>query len=151
MDNEIAVVARTAMGRKNRGLRRTGQVPGVVYGKGSESQPIQLDAKQFETLYRSAGRTSLVNLHIGSGRARSAIIKSVQRNPLSGRALHVDFFLVDLTQTMEVDIPLVFTGEAPAVEQTGGTIMMVAAMTATDSRPMRPRPPRRRLAAHDDR
>jgi large subunit ribosomal protein L25 len=123
MDNEIAVVGRTAMGRKNRGLRRTGQVPGVVYGKGSESLPIQVDAKQFETLYRAAGRSSLVNLHIDSGRAQSAIIKSVQRDPLSGHALHVDFFLVDLTQEMEVDIPLVFTGEPPAVEQTGGTLM----------------------------
>ncbi len=123
MDNEIAVVARTAMGRKNRGLRRTGQVPGVVYGKGSDSVPVQLDAKAFETLYRSAGRTSLVNLHIGAARAQSAIIKSVQRNPLSGQALHVDFFLVDLTHEMEVDIPPVFDGEPPAVELTGGTLM----------------------------
>jgi large subunit ribosomal protein L25 len=123
MDNEIAVDARAALGKHNRRLRTTGIVPGVVYGKGTGSTPVQMDAKAFEQLYRSAGRTSLVNLHVGSGRAQSAIIKSVQRHPLTGNALHVDFFLVDLKVEMEVEVPLVFTGVAPAVELTGGTVV----------------------------
>jgi large subunit ribosomal protein L25 len=123
MDNEIAVDARTATGKQNRRLRLTGQVPAVVFGKGRESLPVQVEAKAFETLYRAAGRTTLVNLQIDGGRTTSAVIKSVQRHPLSGRALHVDFFLVDLTQDMEVEVPLVFIGEAPAIELTGGTLM----------------------------
>jgi large subunit ribosomal protein L25 len=123
MDNEIAVDARTATGKQNRRLRLTGQVPAVVFGKGRESLPVQVEAKAFETLYRAAGRTTLVNLQIDGGRSTSAVIKSVQRHPLSGRALHVDFFLVDLTQDMEVEVPLVFIGEAPAIELTGGTLM----------------------------
>ncbi len=123
MENEIAVDARTALGKQNRRLRLTGQVPAVVYGRGHESIPVQVDAKVFEQLYRSAGRSSLVQLHVGDGAARSAIIKSVQRHPLTGRALHVDFFLVDLTAAMEVEIPLVFTGTAPAVDLTGGTLL----------------------------
>ncbi|HLY35667.1 MAG TPA: 50S ribosomal protein L25 [Candidatus Limnocylindria bacterium] len=123
MDNEIAVDARTATGKQNRRLRLTGQVPAVVFGKGRESLPVQVEAKAFETLYRAAGRTTLVNLQIDGGRPTSAVIKSVQRHPLSGRALHVDFFLVDLTQEMEVEVPLVFLGEPPAIELTGGTLM----------------------------
>lgn len=122
MDNEIAVDARSATGKQNRRLRLTGQVPAVVFGKGRESLSVQVEAKAFETLYRAAGRTTLVNLQI-DGTTTSAVIKSVQRNPLTGRALHVDFFLVDLKQEMEVDVPLVFTGEAPAIEQIGGTLM----------------------------
>lgn len=123
MDNEIAVDARTASGKHNRRLRLTGMVPAVVFGKGRPSLPVQVESKAFETLYRAVGRTTLVNLHIGDEAANSAIIKSVQRHPLSGRALHVDFFLVDLKQEMEVEVPLVFTGEAPAIEATGGTLM----------------------------
>jgi len=123
MDNEIAVDPRTATGKQNRRLRLTGQVPAVVFGKGRESLSVQVEAKAFETLYRAAGRTTLVNLQIDGGRPTSAIIKSVQRHPLSGRALHVDFFLVDLTQEMEVEVPLVFQGEPPAIELTGGTLM----------------------------
>jgi large subunit ribosomal protein L25 len=50
------------------------------------------------------------------------VIKSVQRNPLTGRVLHVDFFAPDLTHEMQADVPIVFSGEAPAVEATGGTL-----------------------------
>jgi large subunit ribosomal protein L25 len=123
MAYELSVDARSAAGKQNRRLRRSGRVPGVVFGKDSPSLAIQVDAKSFETLYRAAGRTSLVNLHVDGGTPKSAIIKSVQRNPLSGQALHVDFFLVNLAQEMQVDVPLVFTGEPPAVEETGGTLL----------------------------
>jgi large subunit ribosomal protein L25 len=42
---------------------------------------------------------------------------------LSGQAIHVDYYLVNLNVEMEVDVPLVFVGEAPAVEETGGTLL----------------------------
>ncbi len=124
MDLELTLDAREAHGKANKRLRRAGLVPGVVFGKGEESTPVQIDAKVFETLYRQAGRTSVVNMHLpGKSGITSGIIKSVQRNPLSGRAIHVDFFLVNLKQEMELDVPIVFTGEAPAVEETGGTLL----------------------------
>ena len=121
---ELTLDAREAHGKANKRLRRAGIVPGVVFGKGEESTPVQVDAKVFETLYRQAGRTSVVDMHMpGTSVVTSGIIKSVQRNPLSGNALHVDFFIVNLKQEMENDIPLVFIGEAPAVEETGGTLL----------------------------
>ncbi len=123
MANEIAVDARAALGKQNRRLRQAGKVPAVVYGKGKGSTAVEMDAKEFDLLYRAAGRSSLVQLRIGEGRAESAIIKSVQRNPLTGRALHVDFFIVDLEATMEVEIPLTFTGTAPAIDLIGGTLL----------------------------
>jgi large subunit ribosomal protein L25 len=124
MDLELALDPRVALGKENRRLRREGLVPGVVFGKGIESTPVQVEAKRFETLYRSAGRSSIIKIKVdGAGTGKSAIIKSVQRNPLSGNALHVDFFVVDLKQEIEVDIPLAFTGEAPAIEETGGSLM----------------------------
>ena len=46
----------------------------------------------------------------------------MQRHPLSGRAIHVDFFLPDLTAELQIDVPLVFVGEAPAIEATGGSL-----------------------------
>lgn len=126
MDLQIALDARTALGKANRRLRRQGVVPAVVFGKGEGSTPVQVDAKAFETLYRAAGRTQVIQLTLpgdGNGAAKSAMIKSVQRHPLTGRALHVDFYVVDLKIEMEVDLPLVFSGEAPAVEATGGTLV----------------------------
>jgi large subunit ribosomal protein L25 len=124
MELELTLDARTASGKENKRLRREGVLPGVVFGKGSESVPVQLDAKAFEGLYRSAGRTGIVRLTVpGAKGKKSAMIKGVQRNPLSGHALHVDFFLVDLTQEMQSDVPLTFIGDAPAIELTNGTLM----------------------------
>jgi large subunit ribosomal protein L25 len=126
MDLQIALDARAAHGKANRRLRRQGLVPAVVFGKGEGSTPVQVDAREFETLYRAAGRTQVIQLKVpgdGDGAAKSAMIKSVQRHPLTGRAIHVDFYVVDLKIEMEVDLPLVFSGEAPAVEATGGTLV----------------------------
>lgn len=124
MDLELTLDAREAQGKANKRLRRSGIVPGVVYGKGEGSTNVQVDAKTFETLYKAAGKTSVVKFRLpGASRATSGFIKSVQRHPLSGSALHVDYYLVNLNVEMEVDVPLVFTGEAPAVEETGGTLL----------------------------
>lgn len=124
MDLELTLDARDAHGKANKRLRRAGIVPGVVYGKGHDSTPVQVEAKTFETLYRSAGRTSVIKFRLPGERGEtSGLIKSVQRHPLTGRPIHVDYFLVDLKQEMEVEVPLVFTGEAPAVVETGGTLL----------------------------
>lgn len=124
MDLELTLDARAAQGKANKRLRREGIVPGVVYGKGEGSTNVQVNAKTFETLYRAAGRTSVVKFRLpGASRASSGFIKSVQRHPLSRQAIHVDYYLVNLKVEMEVDVPLVFTGEAPAVEATGGTLL----------------------------
>ena len=124
MDLELKLDARDALGKANKRLRRGGIVPGVVFGKDHASTPVQVDAKTFDTLYRAAGRTSVINMRLpGTSRATSGLIKSVQRHPLSGMPVHVDFFVVNLRQEMEIDVPLVFVGEAPAVEETGGTLL----------------------------
>jgi len=122
MDLEIAVNAREVYGKQNKRLRTTGVVPGVLFGKRTGSIPVQLDAKALDALYRQAGRTSVVKVAVDGGQPTSAIIKSIQRNPLTGRALHVDFFAVDLTHEMLADIPLSFTGTSHAVEMEGAIL-----------------------------
>ena len=122
MDLEIAVTSRDVYGKQNKRLRTTGLVPGVLFGKKIGSIPVQVDAKALELLYHQAGRTSVVKVSVDGGQPTSAIIKSLQRNPLTRRALHVDLFAVDLTQEMLADIPLSFTGMSPAVELEGAIL-----------------------------
>jgi large subunit ribosomal protein L25 len=124
MENEIGLDARSASGKANKRLRREGIVPGVIFGLKSDSIPVQVDARTFELLYKRAGRTSVVNLKVDDARsATSAVIKNVQRHPLTGKAVHVDFLRVDLKSEMETEVPLNFSGTAPAVEETGGTLV----------------------------
>lgn len=122
MDLEIAVAARAASGKHNRRLRTTGVVPGVLFGKSTGSIPVQVEAKLLESVYRAAGRTSIVKVSVDGGGPTSAIIKGLQRNPLTGRILHVDLFAVDLRHEITADIPLVLTGVSPAVEQDGAVL-----------------------------
>jgi large subunit ribosomal protein L25 len=122
MELQISVVPREVTGKRTKRLRAAGIVPAVLFGKTVGSVAVQLDAKAFEGLYREAGRTSIVRVSVDGGTTTSVVIKSVQRHPLSGRPLHVDFFAPDLTQEMLVDVPLVFVGKAPAVEETGGSL-----------------------------
>lgn len=123
MDHQIAVEPREITGKHSKRLRAAGVVPGVVFGKKAGSVAVQLGAKELDMLYREAGRTSLVDLTIDGGAPTSVVIKSIQRHPLTGRALHVDFFAPDLTHEMTADIPISFTGTAPAVEATGGYLL----------------------------
>jgi large subunit ribosomal protein L25 len=122
MELQISVVARDVTGKRTKRLRASGVVPGVVFGKKAGSVAVQLEAKALEALYREAGRTSIVKVSVDGGSPTSVVIKSIQRNPLTGRALHVDFFAPDLTQEMMVDVPLVFVGKPPAIEETGGSL-----------------------------
>jgi large subunit ribosomal protein L25 len=122
MDLDITVDARTASRKKTKGLRNAGIVPGVLFGKKAGSIPVQMDAKAFEALYREAGRTTIIKVSVDGGTSTSAVIKSVQRNPLTGRAIHVDFFAPDLTQEMQADVPITFSGTAPGVEASGGSL-----------------------------
>ncbi len=116
MDLEITVSSRSVLGKQTSRLRGTGMVPGVLFGKAHGSEPVQLEAKALEVLYRAAGRTNIVKVSVDGGAPTSAIIKSIQRNPLTGRALHVDLHALDLRHEMQADVPLVFTGTAPVVE-----------------------------------
>ena len=123
MDLQIRVDARTVTGKQTKRLRASGIVPGVLFGKVAGSTAVQLEAKALDQIYRQAGRTSVVKISVGEGSATSAVIKSLQRHPLTGRALHVDFFALDLTHEMTVDVPLSFVGEAPGIEATGGFLL----------------------------
>jgi large subunit ribosomal protein L25 len=123
MDLQIRVDPRTVTGKHTKRLRAAGVVPGVVFGKTAGSVPVQLDAKALDQLYREAGRTSIVKVSVDGGQTTSVVIKSIQRHPLTGRALHVDFFAPDLTHEMTVEVPLAFIGEPPAIEATGGFLL----------------------------
>jgi large subunit ribosomal protein L25 len=123
MDLQIRVDPRSVTGKQVKRLRASGVVPGVLFGKVAGSVAVQLDAKALDQIYRQAGRTSVVKVSVGDGSATSAVIKSLQRHPLTGRVLHVDFFALDLTHEMTVDVPLSFSGEAPGIEATGGFLL----------------------------
>jgi large subunit ribosomal protein L25 len=98
-----------------------------VYGRGSESEPISIDYKEFEKLYAQAGTSSLVDLVVpGSKEPSKVIISDIQRDPLSDRVIHVDLHRVRMDEKIRTEVNLEFVGEAPAVKEFGGNLIISA-------------------------
>ncbi len=118
----LAATSRTVTGKKVARLRHAGQLPAVVFGHGAESQPLSVDAHEFDLLRRHVGASTLVDLSVDGKKAKPVIVHGVQVHPLTRRPVHIDLFAVRMTEEITVEVPLVGTGVAPATE-TGGTLM----------------------------
>ena len=105
---------RTTKGKKVKRLRREGVTPANIFGAGLESESVQANTIALEKTLNRAGYTQLITLQSTSGGDRRVLVKDIQRDPLTGQLLHVDFHQVKLTDKVRVSIPLVFEGEAPA-------------------------------------
>jgi large subunit ribosomal protein L25 len=119
----LAATHREVTGKKVAHLRTEGRLPAVVYGHGIESANVSVDTHEFEQLRRHIGQNALVDLSIDGHKARPVLIHGVQVHPIHRRPLHVDLFLVRMTEEMTVDVPLSATGESLAISQLGGTLL----------------------------
>jgi large subunit ribosomal protein L25 len=119
----LAAEHRDIIGKKVALLRRAGRLPAVVYGHGVDSQSISVDAHEFEQLRRHSGPNALVDLSLDGKKAQPVLVSSVQVHPVNRRTLHVDLFLVRMTEELTVDVPLVATGDSTAVTLQGGTLL----------------------------
>lgn len=120
MENMLTIKAqrRSVTGKKVKTLRAEGWIPGVAYGPEMDAQPIQFVRKELIEAYRQAGTSALVGLVVGRQRqARPAIIREVQRHPISLEILHVDLQLVDLNRPITTRVPVHLKGKSPVVEQ----------------------------------
>jgi len=120
---------RKTLGKKAKALRKRGILPGVLYGptrqKGGypkKAQPLELNEKQFEKVYKEAGESSLISLEV-EGKRFPVLIHEIQLAPLTGKPIHVDFYQPALEEEVTVEVPLVFEGTSPAVKDLGGTLV----------------------------
>ena len=103
--------------------RKQGLIPAVMYGHGTTPQMFWVQYMGFSKLYNQAGESSIIEVAPEVGKAASVIISDVQRDPLSNRFTHIDFFQVRMDEKLEAHIPLQYTGEAPAVREMGGILV----------------------------
>ena len=121
----LAATQRTVTGKKVAHLRRDGRLPAVVFGRGLESSSVSVDTHEFELLRRHAGPNTLIDLSVDGGTAAPVLVHGVQTSVRTRRPLHVDLFVVRMTEELTVDVPLVSEGESEAVENGGGTLLHV--------------------------
>lgn len=113
---------REILGQRVKDLRQKGILPAVLYGPKIKNQALKVDEKDFEDIYEGAGESSLISLRVGKENFQ-VLVHQVQRDPISGKFLHIDFYQPSLTEEITAKVPLLFEGEAPAVRKLGGTLM----------------------------
>jgi len=120
----IKAAQRTILGKQVNKLRRQGRLPGNVYGRGLESQAVDIDARDFARTIKSAGLRAMIELDVaGEKSPRYVILRRIERSGGTGDPIHVDFFQVDPNVPIQANVPLRFTGEAPAVRDLAGTLL----------------------------
>jgi large subunit ribosomal protein L25 len=102
-----------------RRLRASGRVPAVLYGHGTKPQHLSVDARQFgQALRTDAGVNVLISLEVGRDQ-HLALAKEIQRHPVRGDLIHVDFIQVRRGEKVHVEVPVRLVGEAPGVREGG--------------------------------
>ena len=102
-----------------RRLRASGRVPAVLYGHGTKPQHLSVDARQFgQALRTDAGVNVLISLEVGSDQ-HLALAKEIQRHPVKGSLIHVDFIQVRRGEKVHVQVPVHLVGEAPGAREGG--------------------------------
>ena len=118
----------------SRRLRRTGRVPGILYGAGSTPQSIDIDHNElFQLLRKEAFYSSVLNVNL-DGVKEMCLLRDVQRHPYRPVILHADFQRVDATHKLHQKVPLHFINAdiCPGVKLSGGMVQHV--MTDLDVR-----------------
>lgn len=120
---ELKAETRSTTGKGLGPLRRQGFVPAVVYGKGVEADPIQIEAKVLRKVLAQAGTHQLIALQIDSKKPRMTLARDIQIDAVKRNVVHVDFYAVNMREKVTAEVPLVFVGVSPAVKDLNGILV----------------------------
>jgi large subunit ribosomal protein L25 len=117
---KLEVKSRDAAGsRAARRLRRSGRVPGVLYGGGGDSVGFDADARELRLALAASG--AVLDLSLDGGKTTPVVLKEAQRHPVRGETVHIDLLRVRLDEAIHALVPLELTGvdDAPGVKEGG--------------------------------
>jgi large subunit ribosomal protein L25 len=133
---ELTVEPRQITGKKVAQLRRSGILPGNVFGHGIQSVAVQVQTEVLEHTLKTAVANEVIDLKVGSGTVHPVVIHKIQRNPLNGSFLHADFYQVRLREKMRADVPLQFHGTSEAVETYNGVLLTTLDAVQVEALPL---------------
>jgi len=120
---KLLAMTRNVYGRKLKKNRAKGLIPAVIYGREVKNESLWIDQLEFSRLLKKSGESTMINLKIDDKEGRNVIIYEIQRDPVSGKIIHSDFFQVKMDEEIETEVELVYVGESPAVKELGGVLV----------------------------
>ena len=123
---QISATARSTSGKgAARSLRRSGEVPGVIYGHSREAQSLAINTRDLEkVLSKISFENTVVELSL-EGKTTRTLIREIQRHPFKKQILHIDFQELIAGELITVSIPLVLVGTPEGVRLGGGILDQV--------------------------
>ncbi|MEN1966461.1 50S ribosomal protein L25/general stress protein Ctc [Lentibacillus sp. N15] len=100
-------------------IREKGHIPAVVYGKDREAKSISVDTLALYKTVRDEGRNSIISLDVENDKPVDVMLHDYQMDPIKDEMLHADFYIVNMSQEMDVEVPLKLEGEAVGVKEGG--------------------------------
>lgn len=124
MSNEVHLQAakRSSVGKGLFALRKAGKIPGILYGPGLSSLPIELDSLTATRVLNGMSGSTLIHLDIDKNEY-PVLIRDMQRDSIRRTILHVDFYAVPTDRSIRVRVPLVLTGVSAAVRDFAGILV----------------------------
>ena len=119
---ELTVELRNKTGKGiSRQLRKSGMVPGIVYGKGMDAVPVMVNDKELsEAIAGEGGHNNLLTLMGAEGLSgKVVIVADLVRNPIKRNTLHVDFHKINMTEKIRIAVPINLVGTAAGVSAGG--------------------------------
>lgn len=120
---ELNATRREVLGKKVKRLRRQGIIPANIYGHNVESLAVQVKADDLKHVIRTAGRNDIIYVRLDGEEPRPTFLKTVQRDAIGEKILHVDLLQISLKEKVRMEVPLHLVGIPPAVDVHGGILM----------------------------
>jgi large subunit ribosomal protein L25 len=122
MEVTITAESRTETGKgAARRARAHGKVPAVLYGPAVAAIPLFVDAREIgQVLHTEAGANVLINVQV-DGAAYLTMLREIQRNPVRGDLIHIDFVNIARDVKVHADVPVHLVGESHGVKAGGVT------------------------------
>lgn len=100
-------------------LRKEGKIPAVVYGKNQSPVTVSVDQVELLKTVRDEGRNAIISLNIEGGDTVDVMLHDYQADPVKDQIIHADFYAVDLSEEIDVHVPIRLEGEAMGVKEGG--------------------------------
>jgi large subunit ribosomal protein L25 len=136
-DTVVAAQVRDTRGKNEaRRTRRSGLIPGVVYGAFKDAVSIALDPKAINKIIRSkTGHNTIFNVEVAGGETTPVMVVDEQYDPVRSNLLHVDLKRIDLTKRIRVAVPVTTSGEPAGVKTQGGLLEVISRFVEIETLP----------------
>jgi len=123
---EVAIAARPRVGKGKgpaRRVRMAGDIPAVIYGPETDAMPVVVNDREFRAVMRSTSGTTVINLDI-EGKPAKVVLRDIQRDPVSSKVVHLDFYAISENRPLDISIPLKMVGLPRGVKDEGGIMQI---------------------------